>query len=76
MTMEDFSASWVVYYDAAECAYDIISGREWLRQDHENWLHQRMPTRLVLHLAESESAALEQLKNVPGRRQAELVSAW
>ena len=51
----------------------VVNG---LRQDRENWLRQRMPTRLILEMSGSESEASERLKQLAGRRQAELVGSW
>lgn len=68
MTLETFNSSWIAFYDWSECAYDVISGSEWLQRNRENWLDQRRPTRLMLTVAESEAVAMEWLKSVPNRR--------
>jgi hypothetical protein len=73
MTPEIFNSSWIVYYDWYECAYDIMVGSDWLKHGHEHWVHQRMPTRVMLDIAETEAAAVERLKNVPRQRQVETV---
>ncbi|HYG24766.1 MAG TPA: hypothetical protein VEH04_18510 [Verrucomicrobiae bacterium] len=64
MTLEIFSSSWVVFYDWSECAYDVITGSEWLKRDREHWLHQHMPTRVMLDIAESEADAQQRLKDL------------
>ncbi len=71
MTIDTFSSSWIVYYDWSECAYNVIAGAEWLRRDREHWLHQRMPTRVMLDIAEDEAAAVERLKRFSRDRQVE-----
>jgi hypothetical protein len=74
MTLETFNSSWIAFYDWSECAYDVISGSEWLRRDRESWLRQRMPTRVMLNIAESETVAEEWLKTVLRRRRFEAVA--
>lgn len=74
MTTEIFNSSWIIYYDWSECAYDIIAGSEWLRHDREHWLSQRMPTRVMLDIAETEAAATERLRTFSRQRQLETVS--
>jgi hypothetical protein len=73
MTIETFNSSWIVCYDWAECAYDVIAGSEWLKCDREHWLNQRTPTRVMLDIAESETAAIERLKSFSRQRQLEIV---
>ena len=73
MTNEIFNSSWIIYYDWAECAYDVIAGSEWLKQAREHWLGQRMPTRVMLDIAESQATAVELLKSFARKRQLEAV---
>jgi|GEM_PF-5383858 hypothetical protein len=74
MTIETFNSSWVIFYDASECAYNVMPGSEWLRQDRESWKSQRMPTRMMLDLAESESAAHQRLKELLRSKRFEMAS--
>jgi hypothetical protein len=78
MTLETFHSSWIIYYDWSECAYDIVivPGSEWLKRDREHWLHQRMPTRVMLDIAESEGAANERLLDISRPRQVEIVGSF
>ena len=75
MSAEEFKDLWMVCYDSIECAYAVISGSEWIKRDREDWLKQRMPARLLLDTATSESAATERLKVMCRERCSEAVAA-
>lgn len=75
MSAEEFNDLWMVCYDSAECAYAVMSGSEWIRRDREDWLKQRMATRLLLATATSESDAMDRLKALCRDRYSEAVAA-
>jgi hypothetical protein len=75
MNLDTFNSAWIVYYDSTECAYDVMPGLEWLKRDRDSWLHQRMPTRVMLDVAESERAAIDRLKDLSRKRRAEAIAA-
>jgi hypothetical protein len=75
MNAEEFNGVWMVFYDVAECAYAVMAGAEWMRRDREVWIRQQMPTRVLLDVAGTESAAMERLKSIYRQRHSQAIAA-